>query len=283
VKLHDLMSDELADFHAEPDRLIAHAAASRRHHRLTLAAVGLAVAAVVAGAGVVAIGHRGGHAVDPATRDTVPASPRAVAETLAHEIGLGALGDFGGAGQPTSWQGSDIPTVGYAAVAGWESRDGADIGAMTLAVTRQSGLGTLLGDGEPSSAPSVDSAQLCSSPEITRPCDTTTLADGDVLVTFGDASNPSALLSSPHRNLIVLASAQVDPSSTSPWRTPARAQLTALVEQPWWGWDLPVEYAGADIPLAEYTEQTLDPNAPPPSGDVASATASSSAAAPRSH
>jgi len=290
MRLHDLMRDELVDVRADAEAITSRAVTARAHRRLAWAASGVAAAAIV-GLGAWALtGHdTSNRAIDPADgSSTVPATPRVVAGALATAVDDGSLGDLG---TPTSWAGLDASPAGYGAVASWGRSGGSDSGesgTVRLYVFHPDAAArALLGLSASASTAPLDLGALCS--EVTAPatCHHDNLPDGDSVLTI-DATAPSdssssvdipttmVALSSPRRDIVVFAVGQAVSTSIS-WTPPATDRLVALVEQPWWGWNLPSSDASAGAALPNYTQQRLSPGQ---LGGTSSSSSGSGSAAP---
>lgn len=289
MRLHELMRDELVDVRADAEAITSRAVTARAHRRLAWAASGVAAAAIV-GLGAWALtGHdTSNRAIDPADESsTVPATPRVVAGALATAVDDGSLGDLG---TPTAWAGLDASPAGYGAVASW-GRPGSnpgDTGTVRLYVFHPDAAArALLGLSASASTAPLDLGALCS--EVTAPatCHHDNLPDGDSVLTIdatAASNSPSsvdipttmAVLSSPARNVVVFAVGQGAPAPSS-WTPPATDRLVTLVEQPWWGWNLPSSYASAGAALPKYTQQRLSPGQ---LGGTSSSSSGSGSAAP---
>jgi len=273
------MLDALADVRADADQIVERAATSRRHRRLAWVASGVAAALVLGVGGWALAGHgTGSRAVDPAGQGTVPASPRAVAGALATLVSESTA-----LGEPDSWDGIDASPAGFSAAATWGTADAPQASIM-LGLYHENAAGLVFGVGSDSKLTAKELFDAaCSNP--TDDCQRTTLPSGDLLLTTRSDSGSTALLDSPGRDLVVLASSEATSprtatpgcgphcSSSQPAKLPGVAALTTLVEEPALGWQLPASFEQAGDALSNFTEHRIDPNAAEPSTSVGSGSA----------
>lgn len=279
MKLHDQMDAATASTTADLDRLFRDSrrqGSALRRRRQSLSAVGAAAAvAMVAGAGYLAIdtsdpgtGQVADLAADPTMSPSASAEPgpsrvplsgrstAAALEAAIDELADGEFGGFAGQGGPGD-PGSPSPDT-YAELE-FTPSDGTGLGVVGVNVQD----GSIL----------EDDPFTCGQSFMVD-CAVRTLPDGDRIRTYqdqpvttseGDGIRVVAELLTRDRSLRVVASAtngfdlpsnQWDVTRPAPVLT--TAQLSEIVAQPWWGFQIPAEYDEAGRALSPYED--LDAN-----------------------
>jgi hypothetical protein len=278
TKLRSAMAEAVAPTHPDLDQLVSvsrRRGLGIRRRRQVLGTVGVAAAL---GLGVLAptvvIGdHRTGPApaasasdgtvpetLDPS--DTSPFTGRSTAAALLHatlEVAPDSLtGDF-------TWQGGQAAGVGET-YARFQLHAGTDKPG-EIGVNVQPGF----------TGKAAQDVRTCS--DWMRSCTVDQLADGSVLVTYEDVSTygsggyrrVASLLRADDVRIVASASNGIDVTERDEKVTRdapplTTEQLTAIVEQPWWGAELPTYFARAGEKLhgeAISAEMYADPSAQP--------------------
>ena len=274
--LRDHMHDTVDHEHTDLAALTGHArlqgAKLRRRHRLATAGSALAVVAVLGAGAVAASGLLpdasvvpqdvpvADHGVKPKPAHRAPAPPATGRSTVAAlyaavaDVVPGTGSKF--AGQGTSEFSGD--TYGELAFA---PADGSGAGRIGLNLQDKS----ILADG----GRSAEQGFVCL--DWMEACRVSTLADGSLLRTYAEHS--AAVGGGTGERLVaerLVGRVRVVASATNGFELPANAwditrpdavlsidQLTTVVSQPWWGFELPAEFSGArDVP--SYTEYASD-------------------------
>lgn len=287
MKLHDQMNDAVADITADTGALMTSArkrGLGMRRRRQALGTVGAAaaVAAIVGGALALQPGgdtsRESGAATDPTASSaatspaggTVPLSGRATAAALmaaVDEVADGTFSDFTG---QDPYPPGDGGAQSYA-----EFRltpDGEGFGVVGVNIQPLSILDERDCPADPEGAKKCEkrvrpSAYACDQ-AFMRECESTVLPNGDTLRTYRDDVTGIRLVAellSPERELRVVASATngLDlPNSKWDTKRPDAVltvdQLSDVVSQPWWGFQLPAEHDGSQLPDYEDVPVTLD-------------------------
>ena len=296
MKLQDQLYDAVADVSAD---LPALAAASRRRglsirrRRQALTSVGAAAAVAVVAASAVLLapgsgrtgsddpGVDAGYASDLAARPlsgaTVPNSGRATAAALLASVAHVADGSASRIQGADPVPGSIPPDPESLATFLFTPADGSGPGVVFLNLQP---IETVY-DGVCSSAKKdchvvPRTSWTCES--YMASCSVSKTPAGDTLRTYRDYVSDAgaddirqvAELISPARGVRVLLSATNNrgeksrPTREDPVLT--RSQLVDVVTQPWWGFRLPAEYAGQDLPSYESAGGAIEATAPTPQG-----------------
>ena len=275
--LRDRMHETVSHHHVDLATLTARArrqgTSLRRRRRLAVTGSAVAVVALIATTGVAGAGLLGngpaGHRVPPAATDEAPppappapATTRATGRTTAAalyaavtDVVPGTGTDF--AGQGPEQEGSSGPdTFGEFA---FSPADGTGDGKVGVNVQTAS----ILADTDRGT--SAREGFVCT--DWMETCRVTTLADGSLLRTY--AEHTSAVEGGTGERLVaerLTEQVRVVASATNGFEGPGNHwditrpkavlsvdQLATVVSQPWWGFELPAEYAGErDVPA--YTD-----------------------------
>lgn len=274
MKLHDQMNHAVADITADAGALVTQArkrGLGMRRRRQVLSTVGAAaaVAAIVGGALALQPGgdtsRETGAATDPTgsssattqSGGTVPLTGRATAAALmaaVDEVADGAFSDFSG---QDPYPSSDTGLQSYAQFR--LTPDGEGFGVVGVNVQPLSILDLRdCAEGDKTCEKEIRPAAYTCDHEFMHDCEATVLPNGDTLRTYRDDVTGIRLVAellSPERELRVLASATngLDlPNSQWDTKRPDAVltidQLSDVVSQPWWGFELPAEHDGSQLP-----------------------------------
>lgn len=283
MKLHDALHDAVEATVPDTDRLLAE---SRRQggklqRRRWVVQSGATAALVAAAVTVGYVGLLGGDSPSPqpATADSTSSAPAVLSGETAPLDGRGTVaalkaaigevdqGSFGGyAGQGGAGAESSPGAIETYGELEFTPADGSGVGVVGVNVQDANDFdpGFNRGCGDRSD------------------CEVRTLDNGDYLRTYSESENDGRMLvaelfTADGDVRIVARSTNGFDLSGNDWRVTREGpvldvgQLTAIVSQPWWGFEIPVEYAeaGADLsPYLDFDELSESvPDAPtPPSG-----------------
>ena len=261
MNLRDHMYDATAGTTADLERLTHHArrrGMKLRRYRQALSAVGAATAVAAA----VSVGYLATGGSAPGTDVAAPSANESTSDPVVGTVPL--------SGPSTAAAVSELAQGTYGGFAGQEGHDA--YGELEFTPADGSGLG-VVGINVQHGDMIDDSPFVCGKPWMVD-CTVSTLPTGDRTRTYQDQPVPTsdgdglrvvAELITPDRDLRVVASATNGfdlPSNqwdvTRPEPVLTVAQLSQIVSQPWWDFQIPREYHEAGDDLSPYRDFDAD-------------------------